>query len=200
MKYFFDTVISILVLLNPFAVLSAFLCLTEQMTERERREVCRKSLMAIIVSGILLLFCGQYMFQLLGIDIYLFKAGGGVVLMICSIRLVWGDNIPGKPRQETPDTPAGIAVVPVAIPMAVGPGTAAGIIVIGLERGGAADSLIHTGALITAAVLLEVLLFLGHKTEQILKKSGIQIVTKLSGLFLSAIAAKMILDGVKGYL
>ena len=194
MEIFFATSLKILILLNPFAVLSTFLSLTAECTPSERLRISLKSGSAVIVSGVLLFFCGQSLFSLLGINIPVFKVGGGIILMICAIRLVWGD---GSARKRARESHGSIAVVPIAIPMAVGPGTAAGLILIGLERGALWNTLSSLLALGVATLLLTTLLALGTQAERLFRQEGIQVITKLTGLFLSAIAAKMILEGVR---
>lgn len=194
MEIFFATSLKILILLNPFAVLSTFLSLTAECTPSERLQISLKSGSAVIVSGVLLFFCGQSLFSLLGINIPVFKVGGGIILMICAIRLVWGD---GSARRRARESHGSIAVVPIAIPMAVGPGTAAGLILIGLERGALWNTLSSLLALGVATLLLTTLLALGTQAERLFRQEGIQVITKLTGLFLSAIAAKMILEGVR---
>lgn len=196
MEQFFVTAVKILILLNPFAVLSTFLSLTAEHTPMERFWISIKSGVAVMAAGIVLFFCGQAVFSLLGIDIYLFKVGGGVILMICSVMLVWGDNRKNKRAVRSGES-GGIAVVPIAIPMAVGPGTAAGLIVIGLERSNFVMTCSNLLALLLSTILLTALLALSTQAERVFKKEGIQIITKLSGLFLSAIAAKMIIEGVR---
>ena len=196
MEVFFATLLKILILLNPFAVLSTFLSLTADCTPGERLRISLKSGGAVIVAGVLLFFCGQSFFSLLGIDLHLFKVGGGVILMICAIRLVWGESGPRK-RAVPGGERGSIAVVPIAIPMAVGPGTAAGLILIGLEREAVWTTISSLLALTAATLLLTVLLAAGTQAERLFRKEGIQVITKLTGLFLSAIAAKMILEGVR---
>ena len=68
MEIFFATSLKILILLNPFAVLSTFLSLTAECTPSERLQISLKSGSAVIVSGVLLFFCGQSLFSLLGIS------------------------------------------------------------------------------------------------------------------------------------
>ena len=168
--------------------------MTAECTPSERLRISLKSGSAVIVSGDLLFFCGQSLFSLLGINIPVFKVGGGIILMICAIRLVWGD---GSARRRARESHGSIAVVPIAIPMAVGPGTAAGLILIGLERGALWNTLSSLLALGVATLLLTTLLALGTQAERLFRQEGIQVITKLTGLFLSAIAAKMILEGVR---
>ena len=191
MEIFFATSLKILILLNPFAVLSTFLSLTAECTPSERLQISLKSGSAVIVSGVLLFFCGQSLFSLLGINIPVFKVGGGIILMICAIRLVWGDGS-ARRRGSARESHGSIAVVPIAIP-----GTAAGLILIGLERGALWNTLSSLLALGVATLLLTTLLALGTQAERLFRQEGIQVITKLTGLFLSAIAAKMILEGVR---
>lgn len=199
MELFLVTSLKILILLNPFAVLSTFLSLTSDCTPHQRLEVGMKSGIAVLITGIILFFSGNVIFSLLDINIDLFKVGGGIILMICAISLVWGDNS-AKPKQEGREAGSGIAVVPIAIPMAVGPGTTAGLIIIGLERSQLWATVSNLFALLIAVAALTALLAAGVHAERIFKRDGIAIITKLTGLFLSAIAAKMILEGVKNFL
>ena len=191
------TSIQILVLLNPFAVLSTFLAMTPRWTERERRMLVLRAMITVIVAGVTLFFGGSVIFSLFGINIDVFRIGGGVILMVCAISLIWGKA--GAADDNGDDPGHDIAVVPIAIPMAVGPGTAAGLIVIGLENHGLWMTVSNLAALGFATALLAGLLLLGTRAERLLRRRGIAIITRLTGLFLSAIAAGMILDGVKSF-
>ena len=191
------TSIQILILLNPFAVLSTFLAMTPRWTERERRMLVLRAMITVIVAGVTLFFGGSVIFSLFGINIDVFRIGGGVILMVCAISLIWGKA--GAADDNGDDPGHDIAVVPIAIPMTVGPGTAAGLIVIGLENHGLWMTVSNLAALGFATALLAGLLLLGTRAERLLRRRGIAIITRLTGLFLSAIAAGMILDGVKSF-
>ena len=191
------TSIQILILLNPFAVLSTFLAMTPRWTERERRMLVLRAMITVIIAGVTLFFGGSVIFSLFGINIDVFRIGGGVILMVCAISLIWGKA--GAADDNGDDPGHDIAVVPIAIPMAVGPGTAAGLIVIGLENHGLWMTVSNLAALGFATALLAGLLLLGTRAERLLRRRGIAIITRLTGLFLSAIAAGMILDGVKSF-
>ena len=197
MKFFMLT-LHILILLNPSAVLSTFLALTANDPERTRRNIALRSAAAVILAGIILYFSGTVIFKIFGINIDVFRIGGGIILMVCAIKLVLGDN--SKKSGDSNENQNGdIAVVPLAIPMAVGPGTSAGLIVIGMGEKSLPLVLFNLGAITLAAALLTGLLLIGTKAERTLGKRGISIITKLTGLFLSALAAGMILEGVKNY-
>ena len=196
MKFFMLT-LHILILLNPSAVLSTFLALTADENERTRRNIALRSAVAVICAGVLLYFSGAVIFKIFGINIDVFLIGGGVILMVCAIKLVLGGN--GKKEENTEANAGDIAVVPLAIPMAVGPGTSAGLIVIGMAEKTFTTVLFNLGAIVLATILLTGLLLVGTKAERTLGKRGISVITKLTGLFLSALAAGMILEGVRNF-
>lgn len=224
--------LQILILLNPFAVLSTFLSLTPDYTREERRQVVFRSTVTVILSSVLLYFSGGVIFSLFGINMDVFRIGGGVILMVCAVSLVAGKsggsggggcggecrggigengcrkNAPGEGEKEERRKESAsceecsggdIAVVPTAIPMAVGPGTSAGIIVIGMEKAAAWETVLHLGAILSASLFLCLLLLAGTQAERFLGKRGISIITKLTGLFLSAIGAGMILEGIRNF-
>ena len=196
MKFLMLT-LHILILLNPSAVLSTFLALTANENERSRRNIVFRSTVAIICIGIVLYFSGTVIFKIFGINIDVFRIGGGVILMVCAIKLVLGGN--GKKEENSEAHTGDIAVVPLAVPMAVGPGTSAGLIIIGMAEKTFTTVLFNLGAIVSATLLLSTLLLAGTKAERTLGKRGISVITKLTGLFLSALAAGMILEGVRNF-
>ena len=196
MKFFMLT-LHILILLNPSAVLSTFLALTADEDERTRRNIALRSAVAVICAGVVLYFSGAVIFKIFGINIDVFRIGGGVILMVCAIKLVLGGN--GKKEENNESYTGDIAVVPLAVPMAVGPGTSAGLIVIGMAEKTFTTVLFNLGAIVLATLLLTCLLLAGTKAERTLGKRGISVITKLTGLFLSALAAGMILEGVRNF-
>lgn len=197
MEHFFVTAVKILVLLNPCAVLSTYLALTQGATNGERKRVVLQCGIAVMLAGTLLFFSGGIIFRLLDINPDVFRVGGGIILLICAVSMVWGSG----EREQHPENPeSNIAVVPLAIPMAVGPGTSAGLIVIGMESPTWEMRCINLGALLLAAATLTFMLTAGGRAERVLGRQGMAVFGKLTGLFLSAIAAKMILDGVRGAL
>lgn len=189
-----------LVLLNPFAVLSTFLSMTPEYDRKARRKVVLRAGITILAASLLLFFSGGIIFRIFGINIDVFRIGGGVILMVCAVTMVAGSGGLSREAAKADNEGCGdIAVVPIAIPMAVGPGTSAGIMVSGLGNDSFGMILSKLGSLFLAIALLIGLLMVGTQAERILRKRGIAIVTKLTGLFLSAIAAGMIIEGVKNF-
>ncbi len=190
--------LKIAILLNPFAVLSTFIALTGRKTARERTAIVMRTCAAVTVAGLVVLFSGNALLALLGLGLAPFKVGGGVILMVCSITLVWG-SARNNPAAENSD--GSISVVPLAIPMALGPGAAAGLMIIGSEyTSSVATAAENAGALLAGVAVLGAVLSLGIQAEKLLNRNAVAVVTKLTGLLLSGIAAGMILEGARNYL
>lgn len=198
MDIFPTAFIKIAILLNPFAVLTTFLALTASKTPRERTAIVARTCGAVAVAGLMVLFSGNALLALLGVGLAPFKVGGGVVLMVCSITLVWGS---ARSNQAVENADGSISVVPLAIPMALGPGAAAGLMIIGSEyTSSLATAAENAGALLGGVAVLGAVLSLGIHAEKLLNRNAVAVVTKLTGLLLSGIAAGMILEGARSYL
>lgn len=202
MTSIFNQAFQFFVLLTPFALLSAFLAMTQDSGSGERRKVALKTGIAVLVISCAWFYFGNFIFMLFGVKIDAFRIGGGIILMLSAIQMVRGNgNGNGSAKvaegQETRADYDEIAVVPLAIPITVGPGTTAALIVAGNEN---ARMFANLSALLIAIFVLTVILLLGSWFERMLGKKGITIVSKVSGLFLSAIAAQMIFEGIQNLL
>ena len=198
MREFFNLAFQFFILLTPFAVLSAFLSMTQDYTRQERFRVALKTGIATVISCVALFYFGNFIFMLFGIGIDAFRIGGGTILFRGN------GNGNGSARaaegKENPEEYDDIAVVPLAIPITVGPGTTAALIVMGADPTEWLPMIRNLSSLLLAIAALTLLLTLGNKAEEILKRKGITIISKVTGLFLSAFAAQMIFQGIRNLL
>ena len=205
MGHFFNLAFQFCVVLTPFALLSAFLVMTQDLSAAERRKVALRTGIAVIIICFAWFYFGNFIFMLFGVKIDAFRIGGGVILFLNALQMVRGNGngngsakvVEGKETSRDYDD---IAVVPLAIPITVGPGTTAALIVMGNETADWQRMLLNLSSLLLAILVLTTILLLGTRLEQMLSKKGITIVSKVSGLFLSAIAAQMIFEGIKNIL
>ncbi|MDX1398472.1 MAG: MarC family protein, partial [Oceanospirillum sp.] len=102
----------------------------------------------------------------------------------------------GVPEQNSDD----ISVVPLAIPTIIGPATIGAILVYGAELKTTTETLIGVSALMVALMTLGALLHLSSQIERVLGKTGLNILSKMTGLILSAMAAQIIFSGIKNFL
>lgn len=184
-------------LMTPFFVLSMFIAVTNGATPRERHIVALKTTVALWVLSILLYFGGNWAFGTMGITIDAFRIGAGSILMVSAIELVLGKNKGGN----MPDKNEGdVAVVPLAIPYALGPGTIGALLVMGGEEINFSAKIAHVSGISAAIIAIGVILFAGVSIEKIIGKQGINILSKITGLVLASIAGQVIFTGIKNFL
>ena len=104
-----------------------------------------------------------------------------------------------RSTQEVP-LDADFAVVPLAIPITVGPATIGGLLILGAELGGIAERIVGTAALLSACLSVGTLLFSARVLKKVLGTVGLSIMTKITGLVLSAMSAQIVFTGVKNFL
>jgi len=140
-------------------------------------------------------FFGNLIFKVLGITVPAFQVGAGTLLFLTAISMV-----SGKRSEVGPDRESDFAVVPLAIPMIVGPGTIGTVLVLGMEIGDAREKVVAAAAILLAVLMISLFLFLAVPIGRLLGQKGLQMMMKLTGLILTAIAAQIIFTGVRTFL
>lgn len=205
MSFFLNQSLKFIFLLTPFFVLSMFLTMTQEWEMREKRLLALRVGFAAFVICTVLLFFGRCIFQAFGITLDAFRIGGGALLFLSSVGLV-NNNVSDKKQLKVDlggdraDKVADIAVVPLAIPITVGPGTIGAILVIGAESANIRAQLISLAAVAGALAILTSMLWAASRVEQKLGRQIIGILSKLTGLVLAAMASQMIFAGIRGFL
>jgi len=187
LKFFF--------LFTPFFALSMFLSMTGEYNETRRRKLALMIMVAVAALCIGLLFLSNQLFTIFGITLDAFRVGVGALLFLSAVNLVQGRKTPPETNQE-----ADIAVVPLAMPVIVGPATTGTLLVMGAGLKNMTEKAIGTFALLFAVVCLGLMLLLGTTIERGIGHRGLNILSKLTGIILAALAAQMIMDGLRGFL
>ena len=187
LKFFF--------LYTPFFALSMFLCITEEHTEAERRRLSGRIMFAAFVISVILLFLGRAIFSVFGITLDAFRAGVGVILLLNGIGLVKGRVVDAQPNPDDD-----IAIVPMAIPVVVGPATIGTVLVLGNELKTFVEKAACVLSIATACATIWAMLFLSTALERRFGRRIFEILSKITGLVLSSLAAQLILSGVAGFL
>jgi multiple antibiotic resistance protein len=192
MAYVVRVWITFFFLLTPFFVVSMFLTMTRERSEGERRKLALRVTLAIVAVCAVLYFFGNLIFALFGITVDAFRVGAGGLLFLTAVTLVRGSDAPAAADSE-----GDIAVVPLAIPMTVGPATTGALLVMGAQAKNPFERFAGFGALCGAVVAVGALLFLASSVERLIGRKGITILTKLTGLVLAALAAQMAFEGAR---
>lgn len=189
-------VLKLFFLLTPFFILSVFISVCGTMELGEQKRLAVRVSLAVLVATIVIYLFGDLIFRYLGITLQSFQIGAGLVLMLSGIDMVRGSIPEGRKCDDGNDP----AVVPLAIPTTVGPGTIGTLLVMGAEVQNNRQRLVEIGAIAVAALGVGVLLYFAGTLERILKRKGLSILSKLTGMFIVALAAQVIFTGIKGML
>jgi multiple antibiotic resistance protein len=193
--------VMLFVVVDPIGVAPIFAALTAQDAPAERRRQANHGV--LLAAAVLLVFAlgGEFVLALLGISLPAFRIAGGLLLLLLAIDMVMARQ--SGLRATTPDEEAegarksDIAVFPLAIPLIAGPGALTSVM---LLMGSASGDLIAQVTVI--AVLLVVLaiswvcLLLALKLVRHLGVTGINVITRVLGLLVAALAMQFMIDGL----
>lgn len=197
MNIFVSTWIKFFFLLTPFFVLSMFLSLTPHLEEKQRRQLAVRVTWAIFVVSIALFLFGNALFSVFGITVDAFRVGAGLLLFLSAVDLVRGDT-----KARTVPVEGDIAVVPLAVPITIGPATTGALLVMGSEAQTASltERLLSGAGLVAALLCVSAMLVASASVERLIGRQGLVILSKLTGLVLAALAAQIVFTGIRGLL
>lgn len=196
-SFFFSVYIKFFFIMTPFFVTTIFLSMTKGSSENDQKRLALKVTFAIAISCLIVLYFGKYIFDLFGITLDAFRIGAGALLFLTAVDLVQKD-VNEKPSCDTDIGKH--AVVPLAIPVTVGPGTVGALMVMGAEMKSVIDVGLGSLSLLCAIASVGVMLYLSSKIEKLIGTSGLIVLSKVTGLILSALAAQIIFTGIKNFL
>jgi multiple antibiotic resistance protein len=200
--------IALITMVNPLAVIPAFVSLTDGVSQRIRASVAFIAGMSCIVVLTLFLLAGTYLFKFFGITVPAFQIMGGIIFLTNALNTLVADDrravtMGGEKRTEERDVekaeldPTSIAVVPLAIPMLSGPGAIATVMVLvntypSIEQKMAVVVAITAVGLASWAVLLTAMPishFVGNR--------GRAVFARIMALLLGAIGIQFIINGIR---
>jgi multiple antibiotic resistance protein len=190
-KMFGEAFITLFVIMDPPGTLPLFLSLTGGRTQRTRRKLAgQAALVSLCVICVFALF-GQRILDYLGVSVPALQGSGGLLLLLIALALLTGKS------EEHPEAgEVNVALVPLGTPLLAGPGAIVAVIVFARQTHHLSEAL----ALATAILAIHVVLWLTMRFSvviiRVIKESGVTLVTRISGLLLSAIAVQMIADAV----
>lgn len=196
-QFFVNTYLKMFFLLAPFFTMSMFVKMAEGMDRSNRQQAALRTSAAIMVAITVFFFFGKTLFSLLGITLAAFQIGAGSTLFLSSVMLVLGI---GKPMQTQSQDDDDFSIVPLAMPIIVGPGTIGTIMVWGTEVEGLQARAIAYAAIICGGLTMAIFLLLAEKIQTLLGQRILSILTKITALVLTALAAQIIFTGIKSFM
>jgi multiple antibiotic resistance protein len=192
---------SIFILIDPITVTLFFVSLTKDIDRADQRAIARDA--SLYALAILLVFAigGYGILQLFGITLAALRIGGGVLLFLIGIEMVYArvsyTKQPGP--QTSADYSEDVAVTPLAIPIIAGPGAITTVIVL---VGDASGQGLPSIAIVFAAIFIVILVAYYAMVHSYIIAGGIRekelkVVNRVLGLLLLAIGVQFVITGIK---
>lgn len=187
MKTFLLCFVPLFIAIDPLGVMPIFLGLTKGMVRAERERVLFQSVLTALVISLVFLLGGPEIFRLLGIQLADFQIAGGILLLIIAIM----DLV--HPVKEQRQIAGSIGVVPIGIPLIMGPAALTTLMMLG----GQFQFHWVASALILNLVLLTIAFYFSGHIENMVGINGMKALSKIISLFLAAIAVMFIRVGLQ---
>ena len=189
--------ITLFVIIDPPGLAPLFVALTRGQTPAERRRI---GITACIVGAVLLTafgLLGDAVLSFAGISMPAFRIAGGILLFLTALEMLFERRTKRREDQSRvhEDDPS---VFPLAVPLIAGPGAIATMILLTSQNDGEWTWVLTVHAVMVSVILLTFLFFLmANWLERALGPVGINLVTRLLGMLLAALAIQFVLDGLR---
>lgn len=183
-----NTFIPLFVAIDIFLVLPIFVSLTHGMDRRHKSRAVRQSVLTAFLVSLIFISVGKAIFSLLGITVHDFKVAGGVLLLVMAINDI--TRAEGKNKYIVSDT---LGVVPVGVPLIVGPAVLTTILVL-VEQYGLLFTIV---SMFLNLALVYVALVNANKVVKVLGSGGVVALSKIMAILLGSIAVMMIRIGLQ---
>ena len=185
----------------PIDVAAMFAALTPGVSHQARRSM---ALRAISISGAILLvfaLCGDLILAVLGVSLAALKVAGGILLLLIGIEMVFARSSGGTTTTDEEDVEAAtkhdISVFPLATPLIAGPGAIGAVILLMANaEGDLGAQIIIVLALLSVLLITLFLLLQATRVNQLLGITGMQVISRVLGILITALAIQFLFDGL----
>jgi multiple antibiotic resistance protein len=201
-ELFLSTFGVIFAIIDPFGYVPIFLTMTANDSEERRREMLKRA--CVTAFGVLAVstFLGDHILRFFGIGIPALQISGGLLLLVISFemlkvipvveKLTPNEEIEGREKED-------ISIIPLAIPMLSGPASIASVVVLTSQAGQESEGWMLYSAILFSVAITLVFTYLvlrsAGKLFKFIGVTGLNIITRVMGLLLCAMAIQFIING-----
>jgi multiple antibiotic resistance protein len=190
---------ALVTVVDPIGNIPIFISLTANHSPQERRRTLNVAALTAIAVLVAAIFAGQPMLAMFGITISSFRVAGGIILMLMALSMLRARVSPVQySPADTAETVHGeeLGVVPMGIPLLAGPGAISTVIIFAHQAGSWIDIAFLSAISVAVVAVTWVAMHLADPIRHILGKTGINVITRLFGLLLTALAVEFITGGL----
>jgi multiple antibiotic resistance protein len=193
-KFFWEVLVTLLVITDPPGIVPVFIAMTRNRSRAERNKLAWQA--AVVAFGVIVAFAlfGRSILTYLGVELPALQAAGGLLLLLVALELLTGK---AADPAELEKVQANVAFVPLGTPLLAGPGAIVATMLFVQRVHSAGDGLAFAVAIIGVAVALWLAMRFSGGILRLLHDSGVELLTRIAGLLLSAIAVQLIIGAVR---
>ncbi len=193
--------IALLAIVNPIGVVPFFIHFTQNFSRAQRLRTMRVSAFSAFVVISVSALAGLKIIGFFGISIASFQVGGGLLLLISSLQMLNAQPAETQPTDLSEgdaklDTGASIAVVPLTIPLLTGPATISTMVIYAERTRHWWELAVLVGYGVVVGLVVYLAFLSSGRIARLLGQTGINIMTRLMGLILAALAVEIMADGL----
>jgi multiple antibiotic resistance protein len=194
--------VTLFVVMEPVGLAPLFMGLASGRDAAERRRIAARAV--VVAAGILAAFAvaGAWLLGYLGISLDAFRVAGGALLFRLAVDMVFAHHERETPREaEEARSREDVSVFPLAIPLIAGPGALASVMILaGEARRVKLGLVVVLGAAVLVLALNYAAMRLAEPLCRLLGHTGVNVVTRVLGVLLAALAVQYVADGARGLL
>ncbi len=201
--------LAFMVLINPFSALPIYLDLTKDYQPKERRKVAQIAAFSVFLTIVIFALSGNFILKLFGISTGAFQVSGGILVFLIAVSMMSSGSNLAKPtigknhddeihiHQIDTSKLVSTAVVPIAIPMMIGPGGISTVVI----YTSSANSWVDIGLVMVAGAIIALIclfsLLAANRISMWLGETGLTILNRIMGMLLAAVAVEIVVAGMK---
>ncbi|MFT6076296.1 MAG: multiple antibiotic resistance protein [Yoonia sp.] len=193
---------TLFIIIDPPGLAPVFIALTQGMGPAQRRAIATRAVLVATALMMVFLLLGEAVLGFIGISMDAFRIAGGILLFLTALDMLFQrrqarreDNA-AEGQAEHHDDPS---VFPLALPLIVGPGAITTVILLAGQSQGTADLGAIAGVIVAVLAIVMLAFIAAPAIERALGKTGLNIVTRVLGMLLAALAVQFVLDGLRGF-
>jgi multiple antibiotic resistance protein len=193
-RLFGEVFVTLLVITDPPGMVPIFLALTGALPAAERNRAAWQAV--ALAGGVIVVFAvaGQQILKYLGIDLPALQGAGGLLLLLVALQLLTG-------QADDPDRQAtsNVALVPLGTPLLAGPGAIVATLLFVRRADGVGGYASIATAVVLVLILVWITLRFSGVVVKVLRPGGIEVLTRIAGLLVAAIAVQLVADAVAAF-
>lgn len=198
-QFAFVTFTSILFLVDPIAVVPAYLAFVRTESPERRKATARAACVAAAITLLVFASAGDFILKMFGVTLPAFRIAGGFILWLVAMDMLRAKRSTQEGTEELMEgqQKEDVGITPLGIPMLAGPGAMSTVMVLGAQATDNMQKLVVHGSIVLTMLISWMLLRIGDRVFSKLGGSGIRVATRIMGLLLAAVAVQFVIGGAQ---